>query len=174
MPLEPSRVQVRREADGLHLMLPKRRRAVEYLTAAWTLVVVGLGLTLMLTGEGDEDPGWFLAVWALLGLAFFGLSLWGLLHREEIVLDARALKVGWGVGGWYRWRSYTRDGIEDVRMSAETMSSLDPRAGLRQYGIGGGIVAFDYGARTVRFGKVEEAEAKRVVAALGAEGLPTR
>jgi hypothetical protein len=49
---------------------------------------------------------------------------------------------------------------------------FDVRAGLRAYGIGGGTVAFDYGDRTIRLANVEEAEAKRVVTALIAEGLP--
>lgn len=51
------------------------------------------------------------------------------------------------------------------------MSPLDFRASLRMQGVGGGVVAFDYGDRTIRVGDVEEAQAKRVVAALKDEGL---
>jgi len=39
------------------------------------------------------------------------------------------------------------------------------------WGVGAGAVAFDYGDRTYRIADVDEAEAKRVVAALAAEGV---
>ena len=176
VPLESSRVQVERQADGLHVGLPKRRRVFDYVGAAWILGVCGAGLILMLTDQEAEGapPPIFIALWALFGLGLFGLALWGLLHREAVVLDARELRVGRGIGRRYRWRAYTREGVHDLRISTESMSPFDPRAGLRQYGIGGGTIAFDYGRRTVRFGQVEEAEAKRVIAALAAEGVPTR
>jgi hypothetical protein len=36
------------------------------------------------------------------------------------------------------------------------------------WGIGGGSVAFDYGAGTYRFGQIDEAEAKTVAGAIAA------
>lgn len=64
-----------------------------------------------------------------------------------------------------------RSHIEDLRLSPEALSLFDPRAGLRLYGVGAGAIAFDYGDRTIRVADVEEAQAKRVVAALRQEGL---
>ena len=60
--------------------------------------------------------------------------------------------------------------VADLRVSA--VLSTDPfgwSAGMRFWGLGGGLVAFDYGAKTFRVGAgIDEAEAKRIVDALRA------
>ena len=44
---------------------------------------------------------------------------------------------------------------------------LDVSSSLQLWGIGGGVIAFDYEARTIRFGAgLDEAEAKEVVTAI--------
>lgn len=136
--------------------------------------IVAAGLVSMLVGEpaSDGEGLWFLVVWVLVGGVLLSLALWGLLHREELVLDSEVLThVRW-LGPFSRRRAYLRDRIEDIRVSPEGMSPFDPRAALRMYGVGGGVIAFDYGDRTVRVGDVEEAEGKRAVASLELEGPP--
>jgi hypothetical protein len=57
--------------------------------------------------------------------------------------------------------------MSDLRVSAPTLGNFDFRAGLQFWGIGGGVIAFDYGAATVRFGAgLDEGEAKSIVATM--------
>ena len=168
-----SRVQVSRTAGGLRVEFARWRPWWRFAMPAWLLVIVSFGVVGMLGGDQPRDGGAtaFLVVWVGFGLALGALSLWGLLYREHLELDAQQLVHVRRLGPVRRERSYARERIEDLRMSPESISPMDPRAGLRIYGVGGGTVAFDYGDRTYRVADVEEAEAKRVVAALRAEGL---
>jgi hypothetical protein len=139
----------------------------------WICFVIGFGIVGMLSGDQPENSrsDWFLAVWTAFGAALLLLSLWAPLARESLTLDGRLLTQTVGIGPLRLRRAYARDEIEDVRVGAEPISHFDLRAGLRITGIGGGAIAFDYGDRTIHVGNVDEAEAKRVVAALIAEGL---
>jgi hypothetical protein len=141
VPVRESRVQAERTGDGLRIAVPPRRSLWQFLYLGWALFVVGGGLVLMVSG--DEQPSVpFMIVWVAFGLAIVGASVWGLLSR-----------------------------IEHLRVSPESRSPFDLRAGLRMYGIGGGTIAFDYGARTVRVANADEAEARRIVEALASEGV---
>jgi hypothetical protein len=174
VPAHESRVRTTRSGDGLRIEVGRRRPWWRILLPVWVLLIIVFGLVSMLTAEPAQGgPGvGFVLFWVGIGGASLALSLWGLAQREHVVLDAQVLTHVRRLGP-VRWtRRFARERIEDVRVSPETMSPLDPRAGLRVYGFGGGTVAFDYGDRTVRLADVHESEAKRVVAALTAEGLP--
>lgn len=172
VPVQGSRVELRRLADGIAVQMPRRRSWTVWLIPVWTLFVVGFGVVSMLTFEGpDEPPLAFLGLWLAIGAFMLCVASWGLLAREELRLDRRALTREMRLGPLRRRRSWAREAIEDVRVSPESMSAWDFRTGLRMYGIGGGVIAFDYGSRTIRVADTEEAEAKRIVEALRAEGL---
>ena len=173
VPVRESRVQVERRPDGLHVGLPRRRSWWRMFMPFWALLILAVGLGGMLSAPMPKDAGAiaFLVIWVLIASSVFAVSLWALLAREVLVLDERHLTCVRGVGRLARRRSYLRAEIGDLRASPDSLSPFDPRAGLRAYGLGGGTIAFDYGDRTIRCGDVEEAEAKRVVAALKAEGL---
>jgi hypothetical protein len=168
-----SRVRTERTAEGLRIDVARRRPWWRWGLPAWGLFVVGFGLVSMLATEPPENSGgsWFLVFWAGFGLAFVGVTLWGLLHREHLLLDAGTLRQLRRLGPIKTERRYARERIEDLRVSPESISMVDFRASLRMWGVGGGTVAFDYGDRTYRVADVDEAEAKRVVAALAEEGL---
>jgi hypothetical protein len=173
VPARDSRVRVTQTPDGLRVDVGRRRRWWRVAIVAWIACVFGFGLIAMLTSEPPEDSGgaWFLVLWALVGIAALGAGLWGLAYREWLTVDDVALTCVRRAGPLRRARAYARDRIEDLRVSPDPMSPFDPRAGFRAYGVGGGSVAFDYGDRTIRVADVDEAEAKRVVAALVDAGL---
>ena len=128
------------------------------------------GLVQMLTGEPPENSGgsWFLVIWTALGLALVSFSVWTLLYGERLLVSTGALVHTRGIGP-LRWRrAYNREAISDVRVSPSASSAW--RSNWSSYGLGG-TVAFDYGDRTVRVADVDEAEAKRVVAALADAGV---
>ena len=166
-------MRVERTPDGLLIRPARRRPWWMFVMPPWIAFIVGLGLVTMLTGEPPENSGGnaFLVFWSLFGGALFALSLYGVVHGEELVLTPIRLHHTRRLGPFPRGRAYERASIADVRVSPDGSSAFDPRAGLRQFGIGSGFVAFDYGDRTIRVADVEEAEAERVVAALRGEGL---
>lgn len=155
-----SRVRVTQIPDGVRNDVGRRRPWWRFATVAWIACIFGFGLITMLVSEPPEDSGgaWFLVLWVLVGAATLSAGLWGLAYREWFVLDDQALTTVRAVGPLRRRRAYARDRIEDVRVSPDSMSPFDPRAGFRAYGVGGGSVAFDYGDRTIRVADVDEAE----------------
>ena len=166
-----SRVEPERLSDGIRIVVPRQRSFWQILTPIWGLFVIGLGLVSMLTGDEPRPSVLFMAAWIGVGVLLISLSCWGLLHREELRLTTRALThVRW-LGPIRRRRAYDRTRVEHLRVSPESASWFDPRAGWRVYGIGGGTIAFDYGDRTLRVAQAEEAEARRIVEALRQEGL---
>lgn len=118
----------------------------------------------------------FLAFW-LLGWTFGGgfalyLFWWSLVGRERVLLTPSRLSIRRELFGFGRVHEYAREHIRDVRVSPTPYSPFDFSAGLRFWGIGGGIIAFDHGAATVRFGAgLDESEAKSIVAQFVARGL---
>jgi hypothetical protein len=175
IPVPESRLRIEREPDGLHVALARQRPWWRYLMPAWILLILVLGGAGMLSDGTQQDGAGvaFFVVWFGVLLAALAAALWTLLAREELVLDDEALTRAVGLGPITRRRSYLRSHIEDLRVSTTSFSLFDPRAGLRMWGLGGGgAIAFDYGDRTIHVGDVEEAQAKRVVAALSEAGLP--
>jgi hypothetical protein len=172
VPVRDSRVEVRRDPDGVRVAVPRRRTFWQVLVPLWALFVIGFGLVMMLTGDSPEPwPIGFMVLWVGIGLFIVGTSSWGLFAREELRLTPRALVQERRLGPVARRRAYDRMRIENLRVSAESIGWFDPRAAWRMYGIGGGTIAFDYGDRTMHVGQAEEAEARRIVEALGREGL---
>jgi hypothetical protein len=107
-------------------------------------------------------------LWTAGGLLALAAWLWNLRGREEVTASADAFEVRRAVGRFGRTRRFRRADVHDVRGTPYGVSPWDPRASLAMWGIGGGSVAFDYGAGTYRFGQIDEAEAKTVAGAIAA------
>ena len=57
--------------------------------------------------------------------------------------------------------------MKNLRVAPIGFNPLDISAALQLWGIGGGAIAFDYEAKTLRFGAgLDETEAKQVVTAI--------
>jgi hypothetical protein len=171
VPVRESRVATEPTAEGLRVTMPLARSFWKLAFPLYGLAILGLGLVMMLAGPEPADgeagpPAFFAVLWCVCGLPFVFALLWRLRGREEAELAARTLTLSKRLGRWGRSRSFARERIEGIRVSPEAGSVFDPRSALRWMGFGGGVIAFDYGARTYRFGDMEEAEAKHVVAAL--------
>jgi hypothetical protein len=174
VPVRDSRVRTERTTDGLRIDVARRMTLWRVVTPLWAGVILTFGAVGMLASDRpayDAGAIAFMVVWFGIAVSVVLMSLWALLYREELLLDARTLTHRRRLGPIRRERSYARERIEDVRVRPDSISSFDPRSSFRMLGIGAGTVAFDYGDRTYRIADVDEAEAKRVVEALAAEGL---
>jgi hypothetical protein len=116
---------------------------------------------------------YFLLLWMLgLGVAIYQFS-WFLVGRERIVLSPSRLSIKRELFGMGRIREYDKEHMHDLRVSP--MPYKRPfgfRASLHDRVVGGGVIAFDYGPTTVRFGAgLEEAEAKSVLVHIKSRGF---
>lgn len=128
--------------------------------------------------RGPPAPGalfmvvW-LTLWTLGGAAALATLAWGIAGREVIIAGAGVLAVRREVLGVGRSREYAATHVRNLRVAPAAFDPFDVRSSLRFWGLGGGLIAFDHGARTVRFGAgVEEAEAADLLQALR-ERLPS-
>jgi hypothetical protein len=166
-----SRVTVTDGPGGIRLLIPAKRN--------WFLILfMGFWLCAWAVGEimvptqffKGEIPGMamiFVLAWLggwTVGGAFAIYSwLWNLMGREIITVHGRALTTRRDIGGYGFDKEYDLAQVRDLRVSVMGFNPWDFSASLQFWGLGGGLVAFDYGAKTYRFGAgLDEAEAKLV------------
>jgi hypothetical protein len=171
-PAKP-RAQIVDDLSGLRVTIPAPRNwfLVVFLPlwlVGWAVGEVAVAGKL-LTNPPSGGEALFLLVWLTLwsvgGVLFTFFWLWNLAGKEIVAVDEEALTVRYALGpaGWTR--RFDRREMRDLRVSQS--GTMDFRSSFGWWLGGSGTVAFDYGARTYRFGRgVDEAEAKQVVAEL--------
>lgn len=133
------------------------------------------GLISILTGNAPPGSilamgggGLFMLIW-LIGWTVGGgfaiyIFLWQLVGRERIVINKEGLTIARELWKWSRAKSYLKKHLLNLRVSPEVFNMNSWKGGLQFWGIGSGVVAFDYGAKTVRFGSgMEEAEGNMIL-----------
>lgn len=110
----------------------------------------------------------FIVVWIIGGVFAVTVFFWNLAGRERIALQSGGdLTIRREVFGLGWTRHYELSAVKALRV---VESGVDAVFGLRQsdpFGVRGGPFAFDYGAKTIRFGAgLEVAEAKYVLSKL--------
>lgn len=180
---ESPRFVLEQTPAGLHAVVPARRNVFVLLFMCVWLggwVFGEVHAIRELTSPTENTPYLFLAVWLAgwtLGGAFaVGTVLWQFAGREVISIGSGTLEHRVEAFGIGRTRSYR---LSDVKNLRATDFSANPFTNQAAWfppvtGSGFGPVAFDYGARTMRFAPaLEEAEAKLLVGKL-ASHLPRR
>ena len=125
------------------------------LPGASGVAISGIGLFLL---------AWF-AVWTMGGVLAISTFFWQIVGREVIEVRYDSISVRrqmFGLG--LARRQYLAESIRELRVSLPPYSRNRQRLTI-PWSVDGGWIAFDYGAKTVRFaGEVDEAEAKQIVA----------
>lgn len=113
------------------------------------------------TDGADPSPGFawvWLAAWSFSGLTVMYTGLAQIIGEELITLTSTDLAIQRNVTGLEPTRRYDLAGIRNLRVS-------QPSAGGKDRAFAPGLIAFDYGRKTVRFGSgIDEAEAAIIVA----------
>lgn len=175
-PLTP-RYRVEGLGGQVEITIPAQRQVIMLLfsliwLAGWAFGEVTVGGMLLaplwrylpLPGQPrSPEPlplpvGLFLVLWFVLwtaggGYVIYGV-LWQLFGRERIILEYTQLHIRQEVLGWGWTRTYALDQIRDLRVEP-------PPQGRRNNMIPRGRLCFDYGQRTVCFGRgldTDEAE----------------
>ncbi len=135
----------------------------------WVFAEVTVGSELLDFESAQGEPvlfliAWF-TMWTIGGLFAIAILLWSLFGLEKVAVAGSSITIRREVLGLGFTREYDLSHATNLRVAADSFNMFDPRAGLRFWGIGGGLIAFDYGSSTVRFASgVDEAEASRIVA----------
>lgn len=121
-----------------------------------------------LAADVDREAKLFAAVWLVAWTIGGGFALyaffWSLVGRERILLTPSTLSIKRELFGMGRVREYELTHVRDLRVSPMTYNPFDFRSSLQFWGIGGGVLVFDHGAATIRFGaSLQEGEAKAIV-----------
>lgn len=171
----PPRATVTDEPDGLRIDIPARRHwaAILFLAAwsiGWLLGEVAVPFQIFDPATDSVSKG-FLSLWELgwtvAGAGIFYIWWWFVSGHEVLLFDPTLLIVTRRTTLFSRNQRFDLSQMEDLRASPVTSnrSLADVRGFFAAYGISGGHIAFDYGAKTYRFGAgIEEAEAKQIVA----------
>ena len=173
------------QQDGtLRVTLPSRKKWLAIIppglfVVVWAalMMVVAIGGLLFLvqllarpeTLVSELFPLAFFAIWIGLftvgGLIALYTVLWNLAGREIIDVSRQRIRLSRVIPGWGRSRDYLAEHIRDLRVSPQFIPRLYRyRVNLFSLGEGRGQLAFDYGARTIRFADADEAEVKMILA----------
>jgi hypothetical protein len=160
--------------DMLKITIPSQKQWFQMLFLGFWLVSWALGeiaaLGGLLSGNGFGGPSLFLIAWLGIwtiggGFAIYTL-LWQLVGNEIIQISDYAIRTSRSILGFGFPKEYSSEYIKALRVSASPSSNdvFGRSRASRFYGLGGGLLAFDYGAKTVQFGAgIDEAEAKQIL-----------
>jgi len=179
VPVAGYRSRVDSIPGGIEITIPSPRNYfiiafIGFWLCGWVFGLVTSGGLLLFPPHVAKGapPGLFLFVWlcawVLAGIFAITVFLWNLAGRERIAVGSDALSIrreACGVGWSRHYELRAAKGLRIVESGAETFfggfGRRDP------FGLMAGPFAFDYGAKTVRFGAgVDVAEAKYLLSKL--------
>jgi hypothetical protein len=176
-----ARYTVENEGSILRLIVPSRKHWFTILflgiwSVLWlliTLTVLGSMVAgIIASARGSSGSGLaflglglFFTVWLLLwiggGLYAVYLLFWQLIGHEDIEIGPGTLSIVRRVMGFEKPKLYDVTHIKELRIAPYLPQSSWPGGYNRQmWSRNTGALAFDYGAKTIRFGDMDEAEAK--------------
>jgi hypothetical protein len=157
---------------GLEIIIPSKKNIFLILFLfAWLIGwAVGEMTVPMTFFNGNTQKGsslftiaWFV-LWTIGGSFAIYIWLWNVTGKERITINNVSLTIKREIFGYGRAKEYEAARISNLRVSPQPFSAFNFSASLQFWGIGGGVIAFDYGARTCRFGSaVDEAEAVQII-----------
>jgi len=161
--------------DSLKITIPSQKQWFHILFISFWMVGWAFGeftaVSSLVSGNGFGGSSLFMIAW-LGGWTVGGgyamyILLWQLSGNEIIQVSNSGITTSRTILGFgFFPKEYSSEYIKALRVSAP-MNPNDifgwSRAS-RFYGTGGGLLAFDYGAKTVNFGVgIDEAEAKQIL-----------
>jgi hypothetical protein len=173
VPIPAARATTSRVPGGIEVSIPVRRRVITIVflviwLAMWVFAelnaVGSLTFGASIKGPPKEVLGLWLVVWTIGGVFVFAFLLWTLFGRERVRFSSSEVSLRREALGVGLTRRYQPAAVTHLR-AVESVST-GPMFGSRDpFGIYSGSIAFDYGAKTIRFGAgIDSAEARKLVA----------
>jgi len=170
-----SQITIMDTSQGLRVVIPCRRSwfvicFLGFWICGWAVAEVKVAMQFL---NGDAPPegeffmlAWF-GVWTVGGVLAIYALLWQVLGKEIVTVHGQMFTIQRDLAGFTFGKEYDLLHMRDLRIGQVGFNPLDLSSSLQLWGIGGGVIAFDSGAKTHRFGAgLDEAEAKQVVAAI--------
>ncbi len=157
--------------DGLKITIPAKRNIVLVLFLSAWLVGWAMGEAFAIRQLLRADavaPSLFMAAW-LVGWTIGGgfalyLCVWNAMGKEIVYLGPGVLATKHDLLGFGRTREYDLSHVKNLRVTPQVQDPFGWSSGMRAWGVSAGTVAFDYGAKTFRFGAaIDEAEGAQIV-----------
>jgi hypothetical protein len=170
-----SRITIVDTTDGLRIVMPCRRSWFVICFLAFWICSWAAGEVMVANQlwKGDAPPeGEFfmltwLGVWTMGGAIAIYAWLWQLMGKELLTVRGQAFTIRRDIGGIGFDKEYRLTQMRDLRVGRVGASPFDLSSSFQLWGVGGGVIVFDYGAKTIRFGAgLDEAETKQVVTAI--------
>ncbi|MCP5098979.1 MAG: hypothetical protein GY943_25790 [Chloroflexi bacterium] len=106
----------------------------------------------------------WLTFWTIGGFFVLTTIVWQLAGKEVITVDTVGMQITSGAFGVCWTKQYSAVEIQYFRFSPDPLSTYSRKRGLNYWGVIGGVIAFDYGSKTIRFGSgINKAEAKQII-----------
>ena len=170
-----SRITITDTSRGLRIVMPCRRSwlvicFLGFWICGWAVAEVMIPMQLF---QGNAPPEgesfmlvWF-GVWTVGGLLAIYAWLWQLMGKEMVIVHGQTFRTRRDIGGFGFDKEYDLLQMRDLRVGQVGFNPLEFSSSLQLWGVGGGVIAFEYGAKTYRFGAgLDEAEAKQAVTAI--------
>ncbi|NYE60837.1 hypothetical protein FHW58_001989 [Duganella sp. 1224] len=173
---QAARFQAESTIDGFRVVIPASRNWFSILFFGAWLCGWAVGETRVAGQLLDpvNKPAtafslFWLICWTLGGIYVFGSILWQFAGREVLTANSLALTYRIEMFGVGVNRSYSASDIKNLRTTEYAVAPNWSQRGTFPplFGSGRGLIAFDYGTRTIRIGSsLEEAEAKALLTSL--------
>lgn len=160
------------EPNGIKVVIPAKRNwfILLFLTfwlCGWVVGEFSVPLVLFKqnTPAGAKlfSLAW-LGGWTVGGGFAIYTWLWQLKGAEIITFTPSGLLKKRSIFGYGRQQEYSIQHINNLRVATQGYNPFDFSSGGQFWGISGGTIAFDYGAKTYRFGAgLDESEANQIV-----------
>ena len=133
----------------------------------WAVGEVTVSTSFFKIGK-DAAPMIFTVVWLVawtVGGAFAIYTwFWQAFGKEIITVDGSYISTKKDIFGLGKLNQYQITHIKNLRIAPMVYNPGDFQSGLQFWGLGGGILAFDYGAKTCRFAiGIDEAETNEIL-----------
>lgn len=170
-----SRVIITEIPEGLRIVIPYTRSwfvigFLGFWICGWAVAEVLVPAEFLkgnIPPEGESLMFAWLVVWTVGGLLAIYAWLWQVMGKEIVTVRGQTLTTRCDIGGLGFDKKYDLPQLRNLRVDPVGFNPLDVSAVLQLWGIGGGAIAFDYEARTYRFGAgLDAAEAKQIVTAI--------
>jgi hypothetical protein len=170
-----SRIIITDTQEGLRVVIPYRRSwfvsgFLGFWISGWAVAEVMVPAQFLkgnAPAEGASLMYAWLAVWTVGGLLAIYAWLWQVIGKEIVTVHGQTFTTRRDIGGFGFDKVYDLVQMRNLRVEPAGFHPLDVSAALQLWGIGGGVIAFDYGARTYRFGAgLDETEANQAVMAM--------
>jgi hypothetical protein len=153
------RAEVKQTGGALEITIPARKNPFVIVFLFFWLCGWGFGESMaiksLFKGSGNA-PAFFLLFW-LCGWTvggFFAMTiwLWSVLGKEIVSVNSSMINIAWTIGSLKRIKSYKMSDIKNFKVLEQP---IEPSRGrnLSLPGVGSnGVIAFDYGMKTIYFG----------------------